>query len=271
MKLPTIHIQWSRLSPAARTRLTRFYATFSAVMYKIIPVVVLALVFAQIAVLLDQAHYRKAPATDFLQYTDFTVQNARVGEDVYFKVCRQHLSPIRYTGDLSIYIFANPGQQNEKRIKTYGRTLNGSIDNDCENKVIRATDFKHPAGTYEMAFCVDFKVKYGYQKRLCKTSNRYRIYPQPADLESQIMSLEQQLQAARVQLNGGQGGSGQPTNQSQTTPQTQIPGATNKSTAGNTSATNGGGQSGTGVQPPTCAVNLGGIGLACGSSGILRL
>lgn len=272
MKLPTLSI-------INREHLIRFYATFSAVMYRLIPVIIFGLVFTQIAIMIDQHHYQTAPASDFLQYSEFTVQNARVGEDVYFKVCRTHTSIIRYNGNLNIFIIANPDQKNEQRIKVYGRNLAGLINNDCDNKVIRARDFEHAAGTYEMTFCVSFNVKYGYEKTVCKTSNRYRIYPQPTDLQSQINSLEQQLNAAQDQLKATNGNINAPQDQSLNVPSDNT--GPNQSTTGSNSSNNGttgttgtggtGGTSGTGVQPPTCAINVGAFGLACGTDGIFRL
>lgn len=237
MKIPRPHIN---VSPATRQRLTKAYALFSAIMIRFIPVIVFGLLAAQIAVWVDQKHYREAPASDFLQYTDFSVQNARENEDVYFKVCRQRVSDIRYSGDLNIYIIANADKNDESKIKVYGRNLAGTIRNECENKVIRASDFKHAVGTYEMGFCVNFNVKYGYEKQVCRVSNRYRIYAQPSDLESKIRDLELQLENAKQQQ---------------------------KDSSSNINA----GQTGTGVQPPTCVGSILGIGIVCGSDGIIRL
>lgn len=273
MKLPR-----PNLSPTAKNHVIRVYATFAAIMWRLLPVLILGLLFTQIAVLIDQHNYRTAPATNFLNYTDFTVTNARVGEDVYFKVCRDHTSNIRYTGNLNVYVITSPDQKNEQKVKVYGHNLEGVIDNDCENKVIRASDFKHEAGTYEMGFCVDFTVKYGYQKEICKTSNRYRIYPQPVDLESQITSLQQQLQAAQTQLKDTQGNLNSPTNDSLNAPG-QIQSKSNNGNTGSTGGNGGqagntgssGGTSGTGVVPPSCALDIFGAGVACGSDGLLRL
>lgn len=248
----------------------RTTATIKAVVFRLIPVIILALFFAQIAVLIDQHNYQKAPATNFLQYTTFDVQNAHVGEDVYFKVCRQHVSNIKYDGVFGIYIITNPDSKSPQRVKVYSQNVAGVINTDCENKVIRAADFQHEAGTYEMTFCVDFHVKYGFEKETCKNSNLYRIYPQPTDLQGQITDLQRRLTAAQAQLQNAQNAA-DPSgpNQSLAAPgQDSQP--TNNASNGDKQPTNGG-KSGTGVQPPTCAVNFGGFGLACGSDGLLRL
>jgi len=192
MKLPS-----PNLSPKASERVTRVYGIFRAVMIKLVPVIIFAFILSQVAILIDQKSYRDAPADDFLKYTEFSVQNARENEDVYFKVCRDRVSNIQYDGDLSIYIIANADKPEESKAQVYSRDIGGTIQNDCENKVIRASDFKHNVGTYEMGFCVRFKVKYGYEKEQCKTSNRYRIYSQPQDVDTRIRDLEQQLESAR--------------------------------------------------------------------------
>lgn len=280
VKLPT-----PNLSTSSKERLTRAYGLFTAIMLRLIPVLVLAVIFAQVAVLIDQNHYRNAPASDFLKYTDFNVQNARENEDVYFKVCRERVSNIKYDGDLSIYIIANADKNDERRVQVYSRDIGGTIQNECENKVIRAADFKHAVGTYEMGFCVRFNVKYGYEKEQCRTSNRYRIYNQPSDVESKIRDLEQQLESARQQLGDTSGNINPATQQDmslvvpqsssvpkQTNPSNQQTGSTaTTDNPGNTGNGSGSGQSQTGVQPPVCAVNILGLGVACGDGGIIRL
>lgn len=272
------------IKQTTKDKLAKAYALFGAVMLRLIPVIVLGFIFAQGAILIDQHKYRTADASEFLKYTDFSVTNARENEDVYFKVCRDRVSNIQYDGDLSIYIIANADKDNESKVQVYSRDIGGTIQNECENKVIRAADFKHNVGTYEMAFCVRFNVKYGFEKEVCKTSNRYRIYSQPSDLESKIKDLELQLQNAREQLGQTQGNINQPTDNSLAVPQTTTPrqptgNAGNNQSAGNpgsnnggSSTGNGGGNQGTGVQPPTCSLNLiFGIGVGCGNDGLLRL
>lgn len=221
-----------------------------------------------------------------MNYTQFNVTNAREGEDVYFNVCRDSKSNINYDGDLNIFIIANAEQNDEKRIQTYSRDITGTIQNDCENNVIKASDFKHTVGTYEMGFCVRFKVKYGFEKEVCKTSNRYRIYAQPTDLESKIRDLEMQLESAREQLGATTGNINAEQDSSLAVPNRtpaniQANNGAGNSSGGQTSTegagngnggTNGGGGSDTGVQPQSCSVTLlFGIGVGCGSDGLIRL
>lgn len=274
MKIPRINI-----SPDHKRRATRIFATFSAIMYRLVPIVVLAAIFAQGAIIIDQNHYREAEASEFLNYTEFTVQNARENEDVYFKICRERVSTIHYDGDLSVYIIANADKSDEKRVQVYSRDISGSVTNNCENKVIRAVDFKHAVGTYEMGFCVSFKVKYGFDKEACRTSNRYRIYNQPTDLESKIRDLETQLQTAQEQLRVTQGNiSGnqspslavpQGSPRGDATPNTSQQGTTEKTKSNDKS--NSQGQQGTGVIPPACVIKSLGIGLLCGNDGLIKL
>lgn len=51
MKLPKIPTP--KLSENAKLRVTRVYALFSAIMYRLVPIIIFGLIFAQIAVLLD--------------------------------------------------------------------------------------------------------------------------------------------------------------------------------------------------------------------------
>lgn len=277
-----------KLSLSTRERITRVWAFIRVLTMRLLPVLVLAFLFAQVAILIDQNKYRTADASEFLKYTDFSVQNARENEDVYFKVCRDRVSNISYDGDLNIYIIANADKDNESKIQVYSRDIGGTIQNECENKVIRAADFKHAVGTYEMGFCVRFTVKYGFEKEVCKTSNRYRIYNQPSDLESKIRDLELQLETAREQLGATNSNINSPQQESLAVPQTNTResgtpsnqanngtgNGSNNQGGGNTGSTggNGGGDQGTGVQPPSCSIDLiFGIGVGCGSDGILRL
>lgn len=272
-----INIPKPSLSVTAKERITRVWATIRLLTLRLLPVLVLAFVFSQVAILIDQNKYRTADASELLKYTDFSVTNARENEDVYFKVCRDRVSNIAYDGDLSIYIIANADKDNEKKIQVYSRDIGGTIQNECENKVIRAADFKHAVGTYEMGFCVRFTVKYGFEKEVCKTSNRYRIYNQPSDLESKIRDLELQLQTAQEQLGATNGNINAPQQNSLAVPQqgsnqNTAPNnatGTNNQSNGNTGSTGGNGNQGTGVQPPACVINLG-IGLLCGD-GLFRL
>lgn len=55
-----------------------------------LPALTLAILFGVVAVQLDRWRINEAPASDFINYTAFDVQNARANEDVYFKVCRDH-------------------------------------------------------------------------------------------------------------------------------------------------------------------------------------
>lgn len=278
MKLPH-----PTLSETNQARVARVYGIFRAVMIKLVPVIIFAFILSQIAILIDQKSYREAPADDFLKYTEFSVQNARENEDVYFKVCRDRISNIQYDGDLSIYIVANADKPEESRAQVYSRDIGGTIQNECENKVIRASDFKHAVGTYEMGFCVRFKVKYGYEKEQCKTSNRYHIYSQPTDVDSRIRDLEQQLESARQERADAGGNINAPQDNSLAVPRQPIQnnntaqtpsnngGNSNSGSNGGSTGNNGGG-SGTGVQPPSCSLNLiFGIGVGCGDDGLIRL
>ena len=191
-------------------RFNRFYNYVIAITLRAIPVLVLGVIFAWLSVQLDTYNVKRAPAADYLTYSDFTVTNAREGEDVYFKVCRERDENYQYDGRLNIYIFRNAGERDESRVQVYGRPIAGTITDNCENKVIRAVDFKHSPGTYGMKFCVNFKVKYDIHKQVCEESNRYRIYPIPADLNAQREALEERIRQLDQLIKESEGANPQP-------------------------------------------------------------
>ena len=254
-----------------------------------IPALTLAILFGVVAVQIDRYRIQETPASSFINYTAFDVQNARAGEDVYFKVCRDHQENYTYSGALTVYIYRDVDPKGTPT-KVYARDIGGSIRTDCENKVLRASDFKHTPGTYKMAFCVDFRVNYDIGKTACKDSNIYKIYPQPTDIQQQLKYYQDQIDMLNDQLSDrsvsspnslqdataqntppssiGTPGSSQPATDSS---QTASTGGTNTGSGGNNDGSTG---DNTNTPPPatqpTCAVNLG-IGLLCGSDGLIRL
>lgn len=239
-----------------------------------LPALTLAILFGVVAVQFDKWRVQNQPASDFINYTAFDVQNARASEDVYFKVCRDHKENYTYAGALTVYVYRDVDPKGTQT-KVYAKDIGGSIRTDCENKVLRASDFAHTAGTYKMAFCIDFKVKYEIQKTACKESNIYKIYPQPTDIDAQLQYYQQQIEMLQRQQSDTSVNSPS----SLEAPQTTAPSgtATRPSDIGNPAnnppaVQNGGSTNGNNTPPATqntCAINLG-IGLLC-SDGLLRL
>lgn len=162
---------------------------------RLLPVLIFMCLGAFIAIQIDKHNIQEAPGEQFLSYTQFVVNNAREGEDVYFTVCREHDRNYNFDGKLDIYEIRTDNGQPQK---VYARDIEGQISNDCDNKVIRPSSFHHTPNVYEMSFCVDFYVKYDIKKTVCKTSNHYTIYAQPNDLSSQILKAEQLLRELRA-------------------------------------------------------------------------
>lgn len=247
-----------------------------------VPALTLAILFGVVAVQIDRWRINNAPASDFINYTAFDVQNARAGEDVYFKVCRDHQENYTYGGALTVYVYRDVDPKNTPT-KVYAKDIGGSIRTTCENKVLRASDFRHSPGTYKMAFCIDFRVTYNIQKTACKDSNIYKIYPQPTDIKDQLKYYQDQIDMLNKQLKDrsvnspnsledAQSSTAAPTNIG--TPGTQRQSNQNTASTGGETAS-GGGSSGAGStdneeEPAPCSVNLG-IGLFCGSDGLIRL
>lgn len=264
-------------------KVIRFFKTTGMlIITRGVPALTLAILFGVVAVQIDRWRVQQAPASDYINYTAFDVQNARAGEDVYFKVCRDHQENYTYAGALTVYVYRDVDPKNTPT-KVYAKDIGGSIRTNCENKVLRASDFQHTPGTYKMAFCVDFKVDYQIQKTACKDSNIYKIYPQPTDIQQQLKYYQDQIDMLNKQLNDRSVNS---PNSLQSAPQQSAgrqstigtPGATTQPNAsdGMASTSGSGSNGGTGsntpppAAQPACAVNLG-IGLFCGSDGLLRL
>lgn len=242
-----------------------------------LPALTLAILFGVVAVQVDRWHVQNQPASDFIKYTAFDVQNSRANEDVYFKVCRGHKENYTYAGALTVYIYRDVDPKGTQT-KVYAKDIGGSIRTDCENKVLRASDFAHTAGTYKMAFCIDFRVKYDIQKTACKESNIYKIYPQPADINAQLQYYQQQIEMLQRQRDDAKVNNPS----SLEAPRTVVPNSgtattpsTNGSPAASPPAVQGGSSGGATPQPTarqTCTVPLlFGSGLLCGSDGLLRL
>lgn len=141
---------------------------------------------------IDYANVERSDPSTYLQYTQFQVQNARVGEDVNFSVCRDYQRPYLVQSNLNIYVIQNPGTETEKPVPVFGRTNSTTLNNKCENKTVLHSDFAHKAGEYEIRACVAFDVRYDIEKTVCETSNRYRIYDTPLNLQEQIDQLKAQ-------------------------------------------------------------------------------
>ena len=268
-------------------KVTRFFKTSGMLLItRGVPALTLAILFGVVAVQIDRWRVQQVLASDYINYTAFDVQNARAGEDVYFKVCRDHKENYTYAGALTVYVYRDVDPKNTPT-KVYAKDIGGSIRTNCENKVLRASDFQHSPGTYKMAFCVDFKVDYQIQKTACKDSNIYKIYPQPTDIQQQLKYYQDQIDMLNRQLSDRAVNS--PTSLEETPtssstanrPSSNIgnPGTTQQQgTSGGATASNGSGSSSAGngstggagtTTPAPCAVNLG-IGLLCGD-GLIRL
>lgn len=263
-------------------KILRFFKTTGMlILTRGVPALTLAILFGVVAVQIDRWRVHQAPASDYINYTAFDVQNARAGEDVYFKVCRDHQENYTYSGALTVYVYRDVDPK-DTPTKVYAKDIGGSIRTTCENKVLRASDFRHDPGTYKMAFCVDFNVNYEIEKTACKESNIYKIYPQPTDIQDQLKYYQDQIDMLSRQQNDRSVNSPNSleapatTRQSTNTPSNiGTPGATQPATSDGMASTGGSGSNGgSGSTPPPpaapkCAINLG-IGLFCGSDGLIR-
>jgi hypothetical protein len=256
-------------------RVKRIFGVIGKLLYtRGLPVLTLAILFGVVAVQFDKRSVNNAPASDFINYTAFDVQNARAGEDVYFKVCRDHKENYVYAGALTVYVYRDVDPTGTQT-KVYAKDIGGSIRTQCENKVLRASDFSHSSGTYKMAFCVNFKVKYDIEKTACKESNIYKIYPQPTDVNDQLKYYQQQIENLNKQMQDNgvnepsdlrvpsgstQGGSSNTVPRPPTTIGTPAP---NPQQPTAQQPTDNSGSQTTPPPEPQCTVNLLGIRLFC--------
>lgn len=186
---------------------------------------------------IDYANVERSDPSTYLQYTQFQVQNARVGEDVNFTVCRDYQRPYIVQSNLNIYVIQNPGTETEKPVPVFGRTNSTTLNNKCENKIVLRNDFAHEAGEYEIRVCVAFDVRYDIEKTVCETSNRYRIYDTPLNLQEQIDQLKAQQDELEKQRAESETivtpsiGSSSSTTTRNTTPQSQSTAPTTQTPA----------------------------------------
>lgn len=161
---------------------------------RLLPVLGFAVLGGFLSIQIDRYLVEQKAGEEFLNYTSFVASNAREGENVNFTLCREHDRNYNVTGNLNIYVVRS---DNNTPYQVYARDVKDQVSNECDNKEIQASDFHHEPGTYEMRFCVDFKVKYDIQKTVCKSSNRYKIYEQPTDIQAQIKKTEELLSELR--------------------------------------------------------------------------
>lgn len=184
-----------------RSIFRRLYIILRVTFKRLLPIVTFFIFFVILGSLVDRALTEARPATDYIRYYSFNVQNAREGEDVNFQVCRSHDQNYSYNGNLSVYVIPDSSKPNEDA-GVFSKDIGGSLrPGECENKVLLATEFHHAPGKYKMYFTINFREpRYQFEKKTNFTSNIYTIYPQPTELNAKIDYLEQQLEQAKQQL-----------------------------------------------------------------------
>lgn len=195
--------------------LVRHLYGFTKVLVHRLPMVLICIaLFVYLGYSLDRYKVEHASAKEFIEYYDFTVSNARDSEDVFFKVCRKHKGGERYSGTLRIFVVTNPEKPEEQQTKIYSKSGDGVLaSSECENKVLKQSDFHHVPGAYKMTVSLCLTVKYDFQKCVEQDSNIYRIYPQPEDIEGKIRVYEERLQQLQQQLRDSGASTGTPLGQ----------------------------------------------------------
>ncbi len=185
-------------------RLWKYIATIGKILWKAIPriavytLAIYALFFVgtQIFEVVDKRQVADAPGTDFLNYTSFTVQNAREGEDVTFTLCRDHKDNYSITGTRTVYIVPE-GKTEKEKVFIYNKDIKGVVDSgNCQPYFIKASEYHFKPGKYLITLNINFEVKYNTPKSVFTKSGIFTIYPQPSgsnDVQSQLNNLQQRL------------------------------------------------------------------------------
>lgn len=185
--------------------------------------ILLGFLFFTVAYYVDYNHQARRPGTDFVQYTQFTAQNARIGEDINYTVCRTYDRAYHVDANLRIYVVPDPETPDAKAVEVYGRTQQDTLEGQCDNKVIQSQDYSHEAGRYELRLCSAFRVRYNHPKLVCITSNRYTVYDTPESIDSQLKRAKERIEQLERMRSESQNVPIAPTNSSPiiTTPSTE--------------------------------------------------
>lgn len=221
----------------------------------------------------DRQVIAKAPATNFINYTSFSVQNAREGEDVIFTLCRTHDQNYKVDGTRIVYIIPE-GKSEPDKVAVHQKNFEGVIDSgNCQSYFIRNNEYYFKPGKYLITLNLDFKVKYDIGKTIYVKSEPFTIYPQPTgtnDVQAQLNILRQQIQDQQEIINRLSFQSDQSSSQGEAngTIGTNTPPTTQAVTpaTGNSNNSGSAGNSGNTTPPPTvkpCRLNVLGIGLLC--------
>jgi hypothetical protein len=183
---------------------------------------VLFFVISNVAQAIERKNIVDEPATNFLNYTSFIVQNAREGEDVTFTLCRTHKENYQITGIRTVYVIPE-GKTEPDKVFVYSKQVEGIVDKgNCQPYYIKHTEYHFAPGKYLMTLNVNFKVKYDIPKSVFTKSGIFTVYAQPdgtGTVEQQLNNLQQQLQDQQDIINSLIG-TGQLRSPTTTTPQT---------------------------------------------------
>lgn len=152
----------------------------------------------------DYQNIAKQPGSDFINYTSFTVNNAREGEDITFTLCRDHAENYEVQGTRTVYVVPE-GKSEAQKVFIYNKQVKGVVDTgNCQPYFIKETEYHFTPGKYLVTLNLGFKVKYGIEKSVFAKSSIFTIYPQPdgsTDVQSQLNNLQQQLKDQQDIIN----------------------------------------------------------------------
>ena len=152
----------------------------------------------------DKSQVAKQPGSDFINYTSFTVNNAREGEDVTFTLCRVHQENYDVKGTRTVYVIPE-GRTEAQKVFIYNKQVQGVVDSgNCQPYFIKQSEYHFKPGKYLITLNLNFKVKYDLPKSVYVKSGVFTIYAQPngeGDVQSQLNNLQERFNDLLDQFN----------------------------------------------------------------------
>jgi len=217
----------------------------------------------------DRAQVAKQPGSDFINYTSFTVNNAREGEDVTFTLCRTHADNYDVKGTRTVYVIPE-GRTEAQKVFIYNKQVSGVVDEgNCQPYYIRESEYHFKPGKYLITLNLRFNVKYNLEKSVYVKSGIFTIYSQPngeGDVQVQLNNLQVRFNDLLDQFNGLQQRQGvPPTAQGSGSSPDTVTAAPTNNPAINGNSGQAANPNTDNTPPPaqTCTVDLLGIKLFC--------
>lgn len=224
----------------------------------------------------QQLYYKYAPASNFLDFYYVKVDDTPVGTEPLLTLCRRVNTEGIKIAAVRSFIQYKDENDNVGQVQAEYQFDAGieKRDTNCQN--LRLKKQPQIAGDYVVHTEYEFYIN-GNRKSDSYDSNRYKMTPVTLSLDEQVKALQLQIDDLNRQIDAlkARAGSSDTGGSAQTT----TPSSSSASGSTNTPAPT------TPTNPPTvtippnvdpparpaCSVNILGLGVGCGSDGLLRL